>query len=196
VKELEATITIRNNRLKERRLALGLTQQELAKRAGISYPTYNALETMRLSPLCSQRYSPGARWKPSAMALAAFHRVRESELFPHAVLSVTTTSATRRVNAADLVLMLQPATPESPSAAMDRAELRAALSDALTCLPRAPSEALRLRFMEDLPVAAIAERLGVSRQAAYRRIDAGLRGLRDPEVAPALSPWLEGRVDP
>lgn len=46
MKEFEAELRVRNNRLKERRLALGLSAPALAKASGVSYTTYVALESL------------------------------------------------------------------------------------------------------------------------------------------------------
>jgi RNA polymerase sigma factor (sigma-70 family) len=51
MKEFEVSLIIRNNLLKERRLALGMSQRQIAEAAGVHYHTYVAFEGMRESPL-------------------------------------------------------------------------------------------------------------------------------------------------
>ena len=51
IKEFEINVTLRNNLLKERRLALDLTQAQMALEVGISLNDYSMLEGLRKSPL-------------------------------------------------------------------------------------------------------------------------------------------------
>lgn len=53
MKELELTLRVRNNRLKQRRLSLGLTTHAIAEAAGVSYSAYIDMENMKSSPLMS-----------------------------------------------------------------------------------------------------------------------------------------------
>ncbi|MGC1294388.1 MAG: sigma-70 family RNA polymerase sigma factor, partial [Alloacidobacterium sp.] len=47
-KDLSVTVTVRNNKLRERREKLGLSQKELARAAGLNGSYYTGLETLRL----------------------------------------------------------------------------------------------------------------------------------------------------
>jgi RNA polymerase sigma-70 factor (ECF subfamily) len=57
------------------------------------------------------------------------------------------------------------------------AELRTQIGDALAGLPREQQEALRLRVVEELPYAEVAERLNVTEPTARARVSRGLRRL-------------------
>ena len=118
-KEFELSITVRNNLLKEKRLALSLSQRSLSNMVGISLQDYGALESMRISPL---RYLPicavpdcnrsimfvwgnmcpehrkqheGSEfprktcWRDVAFALADHYGCEPEDLFPSAILKVT-----------------------------------------------------------------------------------------------------------
>jgi RNA polymerase sigma-70 factor (ECF subfamily) len=56
-------------------------------------------------------------------------------------------------------------------------ELRAAVAAALAELSVQQREAVRLRVVDELDYAAVADRLGISEQAARARVSRGLRGL-------------------
>ena len=59
------------------------------------------------------------------------------------------------------------------------ADLRSAVAQAFSTLPREQREALRLRVVEEHPYAHVAARLGVSEQTARARVSRGLRRLAD-----------------
>lgn len=69
MKDFDVTVKLRNNRLLERREALGLSAPQLAEAAGITYGQYNAYEYLRRSPL--NRFRPG-EIKESAQRLCNY----------------------------------------------------------------------------------------------------------------------------
>lgn len=83
MKELEATLTLRNNLLKERRINLGMTQGQTALAIGVAIGTYNSYETLRKNPL-----TPGGNWSPSAVAISEYFDVSPDELWPGTILAV------------------------------------------------------------------------------------------------------------
>jgi RNA polymerase sigma factor (sigma-70 family) len=51
IRDLEVTVSVKNNQLKERRLAAGLTLKELGARSGVPIATVMELEALRRQPL-------------------------------------------------------------------------------------------------------------------------------------------------
>ncbi|TWU38993.1 ECF RNA polymerase sigma-E factor [Novipirellula aureliae] len=82
-----------------------------------------------------------------------------------------------------------PGSTTSPSGVAIRGEATFALLDALHQLPETQAEAIRLRYMESLPLAEIVERMGKSDTAVAGLLKRGLQKLRtilDAET----SPWF------
>ena len=76
--EYEVEIRIRNNLLKSRRVARGMTGADVAEAAGMSHYTYSGLECMRVAPM-----SPATgKWRPSARRLCVYYQCEPEELFP------------------------------------------------------------------------------------------------------------------
>ena len=71
-----------------------------------------------------------------------------------------------------------PGSTTSPSGVVIRAEAVVALLEALHQLPETQAEAIRLRYMEGLPLADIVERVGKSDTAVAGLLKRGLRKLR------------------
>jgi RNA polymerase sigma factor (sigma-70 family) len=147
MKEIEITVRMRNNRLKERREMLGMSQSEIAKAAGVCLSSYGKLEAMRLSPRIDDHGS--WHWREIALKLARFHCVEPEELFPQTVMAVGTPVAIRRVNGSDIFPILsahQERLLESPDVAIERTEIRERVQHALASLPPREAKVLRLRF--------------------------------------------------
>ncbi len=71
------------------------------------------------------------------------------------------------------------ATGTTPSQALSRQEALAAVMTSLARLPAEQRAVVRLRFLEDVPVAEIAGRLGKTETAVYTLCSRGLRALRE-----------------
>jgi len=69
------------------------------------------------------------------------------------------------------------ASSTTPSRALSRKEAVALLQIALARLPEVQRTVVRLRFLEDVPVAEIAQRLGKGEMAVYQAIHRGLKRL-------------------
>lgn len=76
----------------------------------------------------------------------------------------------------------------SPSGVAVRAEAVMALMEALHELPETQAEAIRLRYMEGLPLVEIVERMGKSETAVAGLLKRGLKKLRG-LLATDSSPW-------
>jgi RNA polymerase sigma factor (sigma-70 family) len=195
VKELELTLRVRNNRLKERREALGMNQPEFAAAAGVSLTAYRELECLRLTP----RARIDGPWRKIALQLASFHCVEPEDLFPPAVLGVERPVAVRRVDAADIYPLLtahQERLLEGPDGAHERAELREQVDRALAGLRPRDAEVLRLRFgLEDGEERTL-EEIGAAfdlTRDRIRQLEArALRTLRHPRHAAPLRAFHSG----
>ena len=191
MKELELTIRVRNNRLKERREALGMAQPEFAIAAGVSLSAYRDLEAMRRSPRIQGN---GCwRWKEIVLQLARFHCVEPDELFPAAVLAVENPVTSRRLNGDDLLPLLidhDQRLLEGPDAAYDRAELREHIRRALSGLRPQDAKVLRLRFGLDDGDAQTIDQVCATMEVGPKRVleiaARALRGLRHPSRARLL----------
>lgn len=192
MKELELTLRLRNNRLKERRDALGMSQAELAAAAGVSVSAYQELEALRRSP---QTHGDGCwRWRDIALQLARFHCVEPEELFPPSVLAVETPVASRRVNGDDIFPLLsqhQERLLEAPDVAHDREELRERVRYALASLSPREAEVLRQRFGLDGGEERTLNEIGAALDVGperVRQIEArALRRLRHPKRSRPLA---------
>jgi DNA-binding XRE family transcriptional regulator len=78
MKEFELTLRLKNNLIKQRRVARGLTTTAAAEQAGVSYVNWINYEGLKLSPLHSKR----GGWKTSATLIAKFFGCLEEDLFP------------------------------------------------------------------------------------------------------------------
>ena len=77
----------------------------------------------------------------------------------------------------------------SPSGVAIRTEATVALLEALHQLPETQAEAIRLRYMEGLPLAEIVERMGKSDTAVAGLLKRGLQKLRT-ILDHDMSPWM------
>lgn len=82
-----------------------------------------------------------------------------------------------------------PGSTTSPSGVAIKAEAAIALVEALHQLPETQAEAIRLRYMEGLPLAEIVERMGKTDTAVAGLLKRGLQKLRT-IVDPKNNPWL------
>lgn len=161
MKELEITVEVRNNRLKERRMRLGLSQADLADKVGINQSTYSGLESTRICPL---QLSPGrdggfgqdpmwsGGWKRSALRLAKFYGVEPAELFPDSVLSLKRRRAVRFVDSNELGHFLAPVDRlalESPDAATERKEKAEIVAHGMEGLSERHKQVLVRRYSLD-----------------------------------------------
>ena len=196
MKELELTLRLRNNRLKQRRDALGMTQAALAAAAGVGVATYQELEGLRRSPQVQGAF--GGRWREVALQLARFHCVEPEVLFPPSVLKVETPVASRKVDGDDLSPLLtqhQQRLLEAPDVAHDREELREQVAFALSRLSPREAQVLRLRFGLDGDGARTFDEIGAVLEVGkerVRQIEAkALRTLRHPKRCAALVAFNE-----
>jgi RNA polymerase sigma factor (sigma-70 family) len=205
-KELELTLTVRNNLLKSKRLVLGLSCNEIAEKIGIGYVTYLKYEAMTLTPVrvAVNRWGRplGSKWKPSAEKIAKFHGVEVAELWPNTVLSVKQPTVTAFMDTEELgafaafeaqkpVQLL----PEEVIAGQEIAQVTKEMLEALT--PR-EFEVITARFgldgNEPLTLEEVGKPLGLSRERIRGIEAAALRKLRAPVFTRQIVEAVVGKV--
>lgn len=110
MKEFELTFRLRNNRLKERRLALGLSAKKLSEKLRISYTTYLLLEGLRKEARIinknNYKREKAGDWSNVVKKIAKFYGVDPSELFPRSVFLIEANKTVRKIDADDLTPIL------------------------------------------------------------------------------------------
>lgn len=139
MKPFHVTVRLRNNCLLQRREELGLSPRQLAEAAGVCYPTYLGLESMRISPMSK------GEWRSSALKIAAFHGISADELWPDAVLSVVAASATRILDEDEIASLGGGRAVDQHALAEDH-ERAAHVREALATLTPRQEKVLRMRF--------------------------------------------------
>lgn len=148
MKEFEVSVQVRNNRLKERRDALGFNRAELARKAGVGNSDYGALEALKDSPVSKKT----GTWRPIVFKLADFYKVKPDDLFPPAIIEVKKSEASFKADGAELVRLtsfsgrsaLEPLhDPELPAIQEETREL---VERALKTLTPREENVIRRRF--------------------------------------------------
>jgi transcriptional regulator with XRE-family HTH domain len=147
MKEFELQIRLRNNRLKERREKLGLTQAEMADVIGVSRAIYNGFESLNVK---SQK---SGVWRRDALKVAEYFDVEPSEIFPPSVRQVEVSSTKRALDGDELAAMVSVhrlrsvENPENVLLALEgRVEVLAAVKSAAAKLTSREALVLRRSF--------------------------------------------------
>jgi len=187
MKELEVTLTLRNNLLKERRLKMGLSQEQLAKKIGISMQSYGGLEVMRDSPI-----GKDGTWREPARLIAKFYKIKIDDLFPcrlsknnfpknKAVKKIDTEEVPQLFSSHQERLLLS-----SPETELEEVELATELRKALTKLTPREEKILREIYFEDKTEQEIAEEQGVTKTRINQISRKALNKLRHPSRSKTL----------
>ena len=155
MKDIELTVTVRNNQLKERRLSAGLSQEDFSLRCGISHDAYAKLEGLRASPVDSN-----SQWKDVALLIADYHRVTPNELWPPETCAIKKHKSVRTMDAADMARFVgaceRPAL--NPIEAVERSELKEDVDRSFDLLSADEQKVIDLRFgLHDHPVLTLEE---------------------------------------
>jgi RNA polymerase sigma factor (sigma-70 family) len=151
-KDFEVTIRLRNNQLKSRRMALGLSIIELCKLVHISPQSYMDLENLKVSPMYAKDHASGWQkgdWRKAALKLSTYYVCLPEELFPDAVRRVQRNMIVAEFDLAQLpqaAVMQASAMLPSPEAEYIAAETKQRLNEALDTLPPRDAEIMRLRY--------------------------------------------------
>lgn len=161
IKDFELTMRLRNNQLKTRRLALGLTLRKFAERVGVSRQYYTSLETMNCSPLCGN-----GTWRKVSLRLAEFYRVKPGVLFPNEVLAVKQPVVVREIDAKNVVDLLSLDVPESdPELLAMRHEEIEGVQSAISRLTSNKQRMVMRMRMEEYTLEEIAKVIGITRES-------------------------------
>lgn len=201
MKELEIEVRVRNNLLKSRRTALGLTQREVASSLGKGGFYYGALEAMSKKP--TDKYG---RWLDVVIKLAEFFDATPEELFPESLRAIEQVKAVRHVNVVDVPALIgigdySARQLESPDVAIGKAQLTKAVDTVLATLTPREEKLLRHRFglghdEEPHTLAETGSFEGVDRERARQIGIKTLRKLRHPSRSEMLRDFIETPDDP
>jgi len=194
-KGLELTMQLRNNQLKRRRTALGLSQKDFAHRAGVSPSVYAGLEKLARSPGVIR--DGKMIWTPTARKLADFYYVEPEDLWPRVVLAVKKPRVTRELGEEDIYPLLSghqarsTASPEDLLIAQEDADRLPVILDSLGSRIRRILEE-RCGFEGEAKTQEEAgQEFGVGRGRVMQLEAKALRMLRHPRRAEALQPILD-----
>jgi transcriptional regulator with XRE-family HTH domain len=168
-KELRVQIRLYNNKLKECRESLGLTQRELATAAGVLLRDYAKLECLGVSPV-----DEDGEWTTPAQKIADFHCVDPEELFPDSIQKIKVSASERRVDVKELNNLLQ--SDINTQKLLEDKDLQRSISKVLSSLSEREEEVIRMHFgigeHDEHTLAEVGERIGRSDRAKkYRSYD-------------------------
>lgn len=190
MKDFEVTLRIKNNQLKQRRLALGMNCEELAKAAGISLGAYHRLEAMRMSAV---RRRNKMEWRPTALALATFYRVSVLDLFPDSIREIEEPVAVRVMDGEEIRQALsshQENAALPPDEVLERQHLEGTVGRVLEMLTPREEHIVRERFGFNglkRTLADVADEQGVSVERIKQIEGKAIRKLQHPSRAGLLA---------
>lgn len=197
IPEFEVTMAVRNNRLKARRRALGLTQKEMARRTGIPFTIYGQFERMKLSPFDRQ-----GEWRARAVAIAEFFGESPWELFPDAIVRFSEagqpSSYSTQLSSAELGLIgpgeVMAQLPSPEDSAID-ADLAVHLHKLIETLTPREAQIVRMHFGFDGEAETLKQigwTLGLCREHVRNVLYRALWKLRSTERMEVIASHLHG----
>lgn len=205
MREFELTLKIRNNLIRARRRAMGLSPKQLGVLCGVSYELVLQYEALSTSPVSKKQYGASTivrSWRPSARKLASFFGVLPEELWPEAVLAIKTTVLTTEVEADKLLpaesvqLALMPDDIKNPEDLMVEAEMVTIVQNALLSIPKRERDVIKSIFWDGKTLEEAGKKKKLSRER-IRQIEArGLRMLRHPSRSRPVARALGRKEDP
>lgn len=191
--EFEVSIRLRNNRIKQCRLQLGLSTREMAEKAGMSYGKYLEYENLKSSPLGKghgNASDPGlVVWRPSALRLAATLGHPPEYLWPDAVLAVRKPEVLAKARAEQVLALAKmaadvPSLPSPEDVATDLEAYRA-IDDVISTLDETSARIIRMRYGFDggpgMTVQEVADELGLDYARVRQAELSALREFRHPK---------------
>jgi transcriptional regulator with XRE-family HTH domain len=144
IPDFEVTVRLRNNQLVSRRLAMGLTQAQVAASIGVARAIYGHYETMRAKP-----FGQRGVLKPVARLICDFYAEPASVLFPEAIQAVRVPSVTRYLSGDDCMALMSGYTERAALCAPDEViGHRDELEKALGVLSPEEHELLKRRYVD------------------------------------------------
>ena len=143
MKDIELTVTVRNNQLKERRLLAGLSQEEFSIKCGISLTHYGELECLKMSPRDFRD-----RWKEVALRIADHYGISPDELWPPETCAIKKHKSVRTLDAVDMAKLVGACEHLAlgPMETVEKTEQREKVCKLLGLLSPVEQEVLGLRF--------------------------------------------------
>lgn len=182
MKNFRVVARVVNNQMRERREALGITQTEVARRAGIAQGIYCNLENLKESAI-DRRPCRLGKWTPTAIKIAAVLDAPPETLWPEEVRTVRARLVERRLNAEEFHALACPPPDPSPLGLLTTGEEVAAIRAAVDALPEQQRIVLTARFgldgEEPRMLGEIADELKVSKSRVQQVEATVLRKLRD-----------------
>ena len=176
-KEFEVTISVRNNRLKKAREALGLSQKEFGVLLGISLQSVCALEGLRVRPMNPET----GEWSALALRVSDVLETDPEELFPEAVRRMEKNRVVLELSANQAQALVGDGHRElldtdDPETLLLRREGVEEIRTALVALPPRTRELVVNRFFGDQAYKDAAD--GLSRERSRQIIETGLSLMR------------------
>lgn len=189
IQDIEITVTLRNNQIKRRRLALGMTQKELGKASGCSNGMISQYENLRTIGKGS-KWSD--RWAKGAERLAEFFGCEPEDLFPEWLSLIKKSRVTREVGAEDVMLLAPLHEPvQIPQEALESADEVQAIGPAFQRLPARLKRVLEMRLDLDgkgtRTLQEVGDEIGVSRERTRQLEWRALKSLKNSPEARELA---------
>lgn len=188
-KDIELTIRLKNNQLKQRRMQLGLTQKNMANFIGIGHAVYGALENLRY-PVKDR----DGEWTSAVKKIADFFDTEPSILFPEWLDLVQEPVVTKLMDYEKLhALAMHASERKTLEEVVDHNLLADKITEALDTLkPRDQSVVSRYFGIgtSRMTLEEIAKEDGVTRERIRQILSHALRGLRHPSRAKLLKPFI------
>lgn len=193
MKQLEITVHVRNNLLKERRLKAGLTQTALAKYANVPVGEVNAMECLRASNFCI-----GA-----LKAVANYFECEPDDLFPDSFKSIKSNRALfAKVDVVDVDLLrgriYKTEQLDSPERLAIAATNHDRVAEVLTTLSDKEQQLMRMRYGMDSGSPAllkeVGKEFGITRERVRQIESKCIRKLRHPSRSRLLAEPKEHRA--
>ena len=185
MRDIEVTVSVRNNQLKERRLNAGLSQADFCIACGINLNVYGRLECLQASPIDSY-----GQWKDIALQIASHYQISPSEIWPAETCAIKQHKSVRTLRAADRSRLAGVCDRAAlgPMESFEKSELKEAVNRSLDLLTADERRVIDLRFgLEGSPVLTLDEvgsMMKKSRERVRQLETTALRRLGQPRKNP------------
>jgi RNA polymerase sigma factor (sigma-70 family) len=179
IKDIEITLRIRNNLLKERRLKLGFTQKELAEEINIDVSQIQAVECFNKKKLRPEKL----------IKICEYFKCKPEEIYPEYFKNIKKTSITRCLDAVEFISLTNKELLQIPSQLMtqedecDKVFKRECLVNMLNTLKKRESVVIKHRFginCESKTLEEVAQLLNVTKERVRQIEVKALKKLRYP----------------
>lgn len=187
-KELRVQIRLYNNRLKEGREVLKMSQKAFAEAVGIGFRSYVRLECLSLSP------AKDGEWIAEAQKLADFHCVDPEWLFPDSIQQIKVSRSEMMVDVKDVVSALSSGS-QSPLEELEDKALEKEVRKLLSTLDPRKEDIIRRRLgfdgLEEATLGEIGNEQGVGKEAIRRHQTEAIKQLQRAPRSSKLRPFTQ-----